>query len=322
MTSLPRHVASAVDTAMDRLVVPGYTRIGYAVRRRLPGWPAGPAPGALAGRHIAITGATSGLGLATVRGALRLGAHVHLVVRDVAKGERMVEALGGAGRTSVWHCDVSDLDSVRAFTAALRADVRRLDGLVHNAGALPQTRTESAQGHELTMALHVLGPVAMTESLLPVLSDGAPVILVTSGGMYGQRLRADDPDYHEGTYSGATAYARSKRTQVALLGMLQRHWTRAGGSPQVHATHPGWADSPGLTVALPRFARCTGPVLRTPEEGADTTIWLLAQPGKRGGQLWHDRRPRPAHLLSRTRATPEQTARMFRWVLDAGGVTR
>lgn len=321
MPSLAQRAGSAVDTAMDRLIGPGYTRIGHAVRRRLPGWPDDPAAGALAGRHIAVTGATSGLGEATARGALELGAHVHLVVRDVAKGECVAARLGTAERTSVWFCDVGDLGSVRSFAAALRGSVSRLDGLVHNAGALPARRTESPQGHELTMALHVLGPVAMTEALLPVLSDGAPVILVTSGGMYGQRLRADDPDYHEAPYTGTAAYARSKRAQVELLPFLQRRWTAPGGTgPRVHATHPGWARSPGLTASLPRFARLTGPLLRTPEAGADTTTWLLAQPGKRGGQLWHDRRPRPTHLTTRTRTTPDEAARMFQWVLHASGV--
>lgn len=321
MPLLTQRLSRAADTAMDRLVVLGYTRIGHAVRRRLPGWPADPAPGALAGRHVAITGATSGLGEATARGLQDLGAHVHLVVRDTDKGERVAAALPAPEKVTVWRCDVADLDSVRAFTTALLAQVPRLDGLVHNAGALPAARTESPQGHELTMALHVLGPVAMTDALLPVLSPGAPVILVTSGGMYAQRLRADDPDYHQQPYSGSTAYARSKRAQVELLPLLQRRWAGDGGhGPSVHAAHPGWADSPGLTSSLPRFARVTAPILRSPEAGADTVVWLLARPGQHGGQLWHDRRPRPTHLVRRTRVERAEAARLWRWVIKATGV--
>ena len=63
----------AVDTAMDRSVVLGYTTIGLAVRRALPGWPADPRPGALEGRHVLVTGASSGLGIATVEGLADLG---------------------------------------------------------------------------------------------------------------------------------------------------------------------------------------------------------------------------------------------------------
>src|SRR3546814_3115640 len=75
---------------------------------------------------------------------------------------------------------------------------------------MPPERTESPQGHELSMAVHVLGPVLMTELLHERLRDGR-VILVSSGGMYAQRLPAADPEFREGDYAPATAYARSKR---------------------------------------------------------------------------------------------------------------
>ncbi len=325
----PHWAGRTLDSALDRLVVPGYTRIGHAVRRRLPHWPADPAPGSLAGKHVAVTGATSGLGTATAAGALALGAHVHLVVRDVAKGERvaaeLTSAAGSSGalgaeaaQVTVWRCDVSDLDSVREFVAEFAPAVPQLEALVHNAGALPATRTESAQGHELTMALHVLGPVAMTEGLLPVLTDGARVVMVTSGGMYTQRLRADDPDFHEQPYTGTAAYARSKRAQVELLPVLQRRW-----SPEhvmVHAMHPGWADSPGLSSSLPGFSRVLGPLLRTAESGADTSVWLLASPGLPGGRLWHDRSPRPTHVLPTTRVDDAEVWRMWEWVARSAGL--
>ena len=124
--------------------------------------------------------------------------------------------------------------------------------------------------------------------------------------MYGQALRADDPEYLAGDYSPTTAYARSKRAQVELLPLLARRWAGAGSG--VHATHPGWADTPGVDESLPRFHRLTGPLLRDAEGGADTTVWLAAtDPQPRSGQLWHDRRSRPTHLLRRTR-TDESSA--------------
>jgi len=87
--------------------------------------------------------------------------------------------------------------------------------LVHNAGAMPATRTESTQGHELTMSLHVLGPTLLTDLLAPVLTDNARVLFVTSGGMYSQVLRADDPEYLKGDY------ARARRTHAASV----RRWS-------------------------------------------------------------------------------------------------
>jgi NAD(P)-dependent dehydrogenase (short-subunit alcohol dehydrogenase family) len=321
MTSLPELLASGVDTLMDRTVAPGFTRIGPAVRSRLPGWPEDPSPGALAGRTAAVTGATSGLGLATAEGFARLGAVVRLVVRDREKGAAVraqLEASVPGAQVFVDRCDVSDLEDVRRFATDL--DVDRLDVLVHNAGSMPATRTESPQGHELTMALHVLGPVLMTDLLAPVLAGhDARTIFVTSGGMYGQALRADDPEYHRGEYSPTTAYARSKRAQVELLPLLARRW--AGSRTGVHATHPGWADTPGVEESLPRFHRLTGPLLRDAASGADTTVWLAATaPQPRSGQLWHDRRARPTHLVKRTRTSEVERGRMWEWVRQQTGL--
>ncbi|HET7691352.1 MAG TPA: SDR family NAD(P)-dependent oxidoreductase [Nocardioidaceae bacterium] len=318
MIRVPDRVARGIDTALDRTVAPGYTRIGSAVRRRLPTWPDDPAPAALAGRHVLVTGASSGLGIATAEGLAQLGAVVHLVVRDEAKGSRVRdEILARVPQSSVQaslvvdRCDVSDLEDVRRFCRELEPD--RLAGVVHNAGAMPPERTESRQGHEQTMALHVLGPVLMTELLLPRLEPGARVVLVTSGGMYSQRLRDDDPQFLQGDYSGVTAYARSKRAQVELLPVLAARWPGV----VVAATHPGWADTPGVAESLPRFRRITGPFLRDAEDGADTTVWLVGtdtDPGS--GLLWHDRRPRPTHLMRSTRTGEAERARLWAWVQD------
>lgn len=315
MSRLPR----MIDTAMDRSVVWGFSAVGPAVRRRLPGWPDDPAPHALRGRQVAITGATSGLGLALAGQVADRGAAVHLVVRDPDRGAVVADQLaartGRADAATVWRCDVSDADSVREFTDRFVEAGVRLWGLVHNAGALPDEWTASPQGHELTMALHVLGPVQMTEHLLSVFGPGGRVVLITSGGMYAQRLRADDPDYRDGEYAGTTAYARSKRAQVELLPILQDRWGRDG--LRVWATHPGWADTPGVASSLPGFARITRPILRTAESGVDTTGWLLAtEPPPPGGGLWHDRRERPVSYFSRTRSTAADRARLWRWVSD------
>ena len=123
---VPTAFAAGLDSVLDRTVAPGYLRTGLALRRRLPTWPADPPPDALAGRVAAVTGATSGLGLATAEGLLRLGAEVRLVVRDVAKGERVAHDLRTrfpGARLHVDRCDLGDLDDVRRCAADLDADL-------------------------------------------------------------------------------------------------------------------------------------------------------------------------------------------------------
>ncbi len=327
MSSLATSLAAGLDTALDRAVLPGFTAFGHAVRRRLPSWPPDPEPGALHGRRVAVTGATSGLGLRTTTDLIELGADVLMVVRDTAKGRRVADEVrrsaGEAqrpGAIEVWHCDISDLDSVHDVATGLVATGEPLHGLVHNAGALPAVRIESPQGHELTMALHVLGPVLLTELLLPVMAgQGARVVFVTSGGMYTQRLPGDDPDFRRGDYDGPVAYARSKRGQVELLPVLAQRWGAHGVA--VDAMHPGWAATPGLTTSLPRFERALRPALRTAGAGADTSAWLLASaPAPPTGLLWHDRRPRPTSYLARTAPTQEQRNTFWQWVAESTGL--
>lgn len=319
---LPPALDRAIDTALDRSVALGFSRIGPAVRRQLPAWPADPPPGALDGRTVVVTGSTSGLGVATAEGVLALGARLVVVARNGEKAEeqrRELLATHPGAEVEVVLADLSDLDDVRRAANDLAA-LGPLDAIVHNAGTMPPKRSNSPQGHELSMALHVLGPVLLTELLLPALAEGARVVLVTSGGMYAQKLRADDPEYRLGDYSPTTAYARSKRAQVELLPLLTARW---GDGVLVYATHPGWADTPGVAESLPRFRKLTRPVLRDADGGTDTTVWLTAtEPAPRAGTLVHDRRVRPTHYRSGTRPQPGDVDSLWLWVTTATGLER
>lgn len=319
-----RLAGAVIDSLLDLSVVGGYTRWGYQVRSRLPGWPPDPPPNSMAGKVAVVTGANAGLGKAMVAGLAGLGARVHLVVRNAEKGRRARDELAAqlpAADLTVWRCDVSDLDDVARFAAEFAATEPRLDVLVHNAGVLPATRTTSRQGHELTLATHVLGPVVLTEALRGALAAAGQsrVILVTSGGMYTQRLPVDDLEYRSGRYSGSAAYARTKRVQVALLPVLEQRWRSDGIA--VHAMHPGWADTPGVASSLPGFHRVMRPALRDAAQGADTAVWLTAaMPPPPPGELWHDRRTRSPHRLPWTRHDESEAWGVWRRLAEAVGI--
>lgn len=308
------NVGHVVDELLDRTIVPGYSRLGYLARRQR--WADELADGTLRGRVAVVTGANSGLGKATVSGLARMGARVHMLVRDEVKGVRarddVLRQVPGA-ELDVARCDVSDTSSVRAF--ADRLDHDTVDVLVHNAGVMPPGRTETGEGNEVTFATHVLGPFLLTDLLRSRLraSTDARVVFVSSGGMYTQPLRVDDPQYRRGTYRGATAYARTKRMQVVLAQLWAEELV--GTSTAVHAMHPGWADTPGVASSLPGFQRLTRPILRSPEEGADTILWLVAtdEPTVETGRFWHDRSVRPTHYVPWTRES--ECDRQALWAL-------
>ena len=306
-------LTALADALLDRAVVPGYSRLGPAVRRRW--WPADPAPGALTGRRVLVTGATSGIGTAIAEGLLALGGTVHVLGRDPGKTADLVDRLGPRVVGEV--CDVGDLDAVRAWAADFTSRVPALHGLVHNAGALPPERSETAQGHELTLAVHVLGPHLMTALLADTLADDAAVVWMSSGGMYGAGLREDDLEFREGAYSGVRAYARTKRMQVVLAG----EWARRLPGRHVCATHPGWVATDGVTASIPGFGKVMRPLLRTPAEGADTTVWLVGtRPSSHPPHFWHDRAQRPSTLGWERAQDPARVRSFLAQVATATGV--
>jgi dehydrogenase/reductase SDR family protein 12 len=128
------------------------------------------------------------------------------------------------------------------------------------------------------------------------LANNARVINVLSGGMYSQAVDVDDLENQQGIYSGSAAYAKAKRGLMIVTEQWAKLWQADGIS--VHAMHPGWADTAGVVDSLPEFYKLTKPILRTPQQGADTIVWLASatEVSQTTGLFWLDREPRPTHL--------------------------
>ena len=302
--------SSAVDTALDRSIALGYGNVGLAVRKRLADWPADPPR--MDGKVVLITGAASGLGLAAARGYARLGASVRVLGRT---GERAEEArtqvlaeVPGADVRAV-ACDISSLEAIGMFAEHFKATEARLDVLVNNAGVMPDERTRTRDGHELTFATHVLAPLALTRVLRELLEASAParVINVSSGGAYGQSLPEGDFESDHDAYGAKKFYARTKREQIVVSEALARQLDGTG--VVVHTMHPGWVDTEGVRQWMPIFRSVTRAIIRQPDAGADTIVWLGAAPEPLSctGQFWHDRRVRPTHYRIGASPDPAET---------------
>ena len=313
MSGLRGPAASVVDAALEVSIAGSFTVLGYQARRRMFGW-AAPAEQSMAGRTVLVTGATSGLGRASAIALAEAGARVVVLGRDSQRTEAAADQIRQATGNPAVECvvaDLADLGAVRRAAADLRQRLDRLDALINNAGALTHEHLVTVDGLELTYQTHVVAPFVLVHEMLPLLrsTPGSRVVTVSSGGMYSEGLAVDRVQMAADGYDGVTAYARAKRAQV----VLNTEWARRTTQPPVfHAMHPGWADTPGVVDALPTFHRITRPFLRTPEQGADTIVWLAAakQPEQVNGLFWLDRKPRGTSYLPRT-ATQSAQAQLL-----------
>lgn len=297
---------------MNFLSVVGFTNLGYLVHSRR----FDPPKSNMGGKVVVVTGATAGLGLETVRSLAALDARVYMVGRNQSK----LDALTGSvdGDVVGVRADLSLLRDVRDLAEGLLGSESRIDVLINNVGVLYRRRTVTAENIEASLATNLAGHFLLTNLLIPRLVESAParIINVTSGGMYSERIQPADLQFEKQPYSGATAYARTKRGQIILTEMWADRLRSLG--VDVNATHPGWARTAGVADSLPVFNRVMQPLLRTPQQGADTMVWLASEEDLAGssGGLWFDRVTVPTHLVEKTRESAQDRSELWDRLVD------
>lgn len=288
---------------------PTYSRTGYWFRRL--GW-SGLKPD-FSGQHWLVTGASGGIGAAIVAGAAEAGATVIAVARSAEKleAERAALSADAASRVEPMVCDLSSIASIARLLDKLRQDGRRINVVQNNVGVLFNTLELTEEGFEATYVTNLLGQYQLTEGLLAAELFGSEPLIVNmaSGGLYNvpqntNLLNVTDPQ----RYGGKAAYASHKRGQVVLSGRWDAQLQQQGGHSYV--LHPGWVRTEGVRRSLPVFYKIQRLILRSPEEGADTALWLASQrPENAGRTVWFDRAARPEHVFPHTvnpKATDER----------------
>jgi NAD(P)-dependent dehydrogenase (short-subunit alcohol dehydrogenase family) len=280
--------------------------------------------GLMADRTVLVTGGSGGIGRATAQGLAAMGAHLAITGRDRGRTEdaaREIRAAGG-GPVDVFVADLSSQQQVRRLAGEVLHSLSRIDVLVNNAGGFWNTRHVTADGLERTFALNHLAPFLLTSLLLDRLKHSAPARVVTVSSNVQATGRIDFDDLQgEQSYSGARAYNQSKLANILFTYELARRLQ--GTAVTANALHPGvvrtafGAEDPrGVQRLFTPFMR---PFMKTPAQGAATSIHLASAPGLEQvtGRYFASSKPRRSSKRSHDQAA---AARLWQVSADLAGL--
>lgn len=247
-----------------------------------------------------VTGANTGIGLATAHGLAKAGFHVVMAARNEKKGEAAVaEVRAAGGSAEPLSLDLASFASVRAAADRLLEQHPRIHRLVNNAGLVLTERSETEDGHESTFQINHLGHFLLTTRLRPALeaAEGCRIVNLSSDGHRMSRgLDFDDLMYARRSYGGVAVYGDSKLANILFTRGLAKRWADVAIA---HAVHPGVVrtgfagdgDASGWFAAVVKLA---GPFMLTPAKGAATSLHvaLSDDAAKTNGDYWAKRKRR------------------------------
>jgi retinol dehydrogenase-14 len=242
----------------------------------------------MSGKTVLITGGTGGIGKATAIGLAALGARVAITGRDLGRAAAAATDVRGAtGNPDVdaFGADLSSQVEVRRLASEVLDAYPRLDVLINNVGGFWATRHVTADGLERTFAVNHLAAYLLTNLLLDRLKVSAParVVTVSSNAQSLGKIEFEDLQ-GERRYSGQTAYNQSKLADVMFTYELARRLKGTGVTATV--LHPGvvrtgfGAEDPSRIFKL--LVPLWRPFMKTPHEGAATSIYLASSPKVEG----------------------------------------
>jgi NAD(P)-dependent dehydrogenase (short-subunit alcohol dehydrogenase family) len=240
-------------------------------------WTAADLP-SFAGRTAIVTGANSGLGAVTARELARKGATIVMAVRNTKKGETAAQQITGpkTGQVEVRQLDLQDLSSVRHFADGIdKADV-----LINNAGIMAAPYALTVDGFESQIGTNHLGHFALTNLLLPKLTDR--VVTVSSMAHWPGRINFEDLNWKSRRYSPWLAYSQSKLANLLFTSELQRRLESVGSPLRALAAHPGYSHTnlqgaSGRKLGDALMSAATRVVATNADFGARQTLYAASQ---------------------------------------------
>ena len=232
-----------------------------------------------------VTGANSGMGMATAKAFLDKGATVIMLCRSEKRGREAYRKLtqDGNNRTHLILCDLGDYESIRAFSKQVHERFNHIDILVNNAGFISLDRQFTKEGLERQFGVNHIGHFLLTTELLDLMGKGSRIVNVASGAHKTGKIHFDDINLNKG-FNVVKAYSQSKLANVLFTRELARRLKLRGIT--VNCCHPGAvATNIGIDRETGFGKTITGmlkPFFQTPEEGAKTAIFLATDDSVKG----------------------------------------
>lgn len=234
----------------------------------------------LEGKVALVTGANSGMGMATVAALSDMGAKVIMLCRNEKRGYDAYKKLlleNRERKIKLLFCDLGDYSSIDSFSKQMKSVTSHLDILVNNAGFISLDRQFTKEGLEKQFGTNHIGHFLLTMKLLDLMDEGSRIVVVASGAHKTGKIHFDDINLNKG-FNVVTAYSQSKLANVLFCRELSRRLKPKGIT--VNCCHPGAvATNMGVDRETGFGKMITGalkPFFLTPAQGAKTAVFLAS----------------------------------------------